>query len=177
MLPRYFCLMGGQARPRPRAQRLSHIDNGQEAARLEAGGSVEHAGGRYDLVQVTAAFTMGPADWPRRCARARGGSGPAQGGLSAVRGRASQLAVSQRRQLRALPRSAPRDELGQRDALAFAPSSAQDSTSPQGSTTIAVAEGAAAVLVRAALRRRDDVALVLDRAGAQQQLPVRQPVV
>ena len=37
-----------------------------------------------------------------------------------------------------------------------------------------MAERAAAVLVRAALCGRDDVALVLDRAGAQQQQPVRQ---
>ncbi|CAM2144754.1 hypothetical protein PT2222_160149 [Paraburkholderia tropica] len=37
----------------------------------------------------------------------------------------------------------------------------------------AVAPGAAAVLVRAALRRGEHVALVLGRAGAQQDLPVR----
>ena len=39
-----------------------------------------------------------------------------------------------------------------------------------------VAVGAPAAGVRAALRRRDHVGLVLDRARAQQRLPVRAPV-
>ena len=62
-------------------------------------------------------------------------------------------------------------ELGDDDAFAFV-AAAGDDLAPRIDDE-AVAEGAPAVLVRAALRGGDDVALVLDRARAQQHFPVR----
>ena len=61
-----------------------------------------------------------------------------------------------------------------RDCKARARRSAtRASTWPHGSTIMRIAIGFAAVGVRAALRRRQHVAQILDRAGAHQQFPVR----
>ena len=79
--------------------------------------------------------------------------------------------MRQRRQLLPHGLYASRVELGQHDAHAFV---AHRQHLAPGVDDHAVAVGAAAVLVHAALRRRDHVALVLDRPRAQQQLPMRE---
>src|SRR5947207_95449 len=79
-------------------------------------------------------------------------------------------AMLQRRQLSSHLGDPLRLQLGRDDALAFGPH--RDDVAPRIGDQ-RVAPGAPAVLVPAALRRGRDVALVLDRAGAQQEFPVR----
>ena len=84
---------------------------------------------------------------------------------------ATHTPVFQRRQLHPRRRDAGRVDLGKHHALAFGQHA--EHLAPRVDDH-AVAEGAPATLMQAALRGGDHIALVLDGTRAQQQFPVRQ---